>query len=251
MLLLNTEIEKAIYIRNISELKKIPKNYNRIYFGKELCADHFPSINTIKEILEFSNLHNMKFSLLTPIIHEHNIEKIKKILSWIKKIADIEIIINDYGIINSIKKSKATLSYGRLLNKFKKDPRIISLNISESQKINDMYFDDEGILDFFNENRISRIELDNLIEGINFTIPNKIKASLYVPYVHISAQKCIWKINNSCNEQCKNTKIQKFKQFKTPIYYTGKAQFIKNNKIPKYLLEKGIDRIVHMLNPPL
>ena len=108
------------------------KKFTRIYIGNEFCPLNFPDLNTLDTILNSALKEIFDITISFPFVREKNLNKYEKILDFLKEWCannnkQIEIIVNDWGTLNLItcKYKEFTPVLGRLLNKIKKDPRLI------------------------------------------------------------------------------------------------------------------------------
>ena len=115
------------YIRNKTLLHK---ELTRFYIGNEFCHNLFPDIELLIRMLDKCYETSLDITICTTYIMEHNItyynEVVDRIYRWcIEKNYSVEIIINDYGMIEllSDKVDYISMSLGCLLNKRKRDPR--------------------------------------------------------------------------------------------------------------------------------
>lgn len=193
-------MEKAIYISRIEQLKFWNKKFSRIYFGNEFCHHLMPRLEKIEEVYNFSKKKKVGFTLVTPYVDEAGLKKIVKILLAFEVIdPEIEVVINDWGILNIINKKYkfANLVLGRLLNKMKRDPRVVSDNFEIPEYLLKHYqncsLSIPWHLKFLKQNKIKRIELDNVLHGLDINFNNsdfKISdVSLYYPFGYITTTR--------------------------------------------------------------
>lgn len=281
-------IEKAIFIADISNLKLVTSKYKRLYFGSEFCERLIPRLNELRKIVSYCDRNKLSFSLVTPYVTRRGIENLEKLFLWLRnnKI-NCEIIINDYGILDLINEEYHTLQpvLGRLLTKQKRDPRIMDLMQAKPQrttffkKRNEYVFvfpqkSPDTLLSFFKEAninvpiirnflksyRIARVEIDNLLQGINLRIPkHSLSVSLYVPYGYITttrlcsanpfrAKKRFFCGISFCKKECKKYILElRNKNMPAIIYQKGNTLFFENRKVPgkRELVRKRIDRLVY------
>lgn len=287
-------IEKAIFITNIINLKYVTSKYNRLYFGNEFCEKLSPHLNELKQVIRYCDKNKLNFSLVTPYVTNTGLENLEKLFLWLQnnKI-NCEVIINDYGVLNLINEKYQILLpvLGRLLTKQKRDPRILRLIESEPKKCNLFknnnvyyiilpkkipaalisYFKETNInvpiiQSFLSRCRIKRVEIDNLLQGINLGIPkNSLSVSLYVPYGYITttrlcsanpfrnAKRFSCRIS-FCRKECGGYILELRSQYMPIIIYKkGNTMFFKNKKvlIQKELTEKGINRLVYQPEIPI
>ena len=275
------KMEKSLHITNFKNLKFFKQGqYQRIYWGVEFCQNLIPTVADTEEILSFIIKNNLKFSFVTPFVTEYKLEWLRRIFYWLnKKKLKCEIVVNDWGILEYLHsefKGYFELSLGRLLVRQQRDPamkrvlekqplfpvkgkdgkiRIIvhkppSKSYQEGIKasyVNSSLF--QGLLSKFG---IKRIELNNLIQGLNLE-GIKFKKSIYTPFVNISTSRfCpmesrfqkIYRIN-VCRRECqKYYEILRNRAIPKIIYKRGNTTFYKNPIDIKKVLKTDIDRLV-------
>jgi len=273
--------EKALYITKLANLKYFLRNkYQRIYWGVEFCQNLIPDLTDTQAILKFVKKENIGFTLITPFVTESGLERLNRIFHALKKEKSvIEIVINDWGVLGLLDVKYKTcfdLILGRLLTRQCRDLSIIKvlqkqppLAIRKNNgKINLIFHRppgkkyQEGMRaswvnsslpqKILSHSGINRIELNNLIQGLNVE-GLRIKKSVYTPYINISTtrfcpmnskrQKII-RIG-SCNWECqKYYDILRSRSIPKVIYKRGNTTFYENHLRVKEALPLGIDRIV-------
>lgn len=283
-------MEKAIYITKISQLKYVSNGYSRLYYGNEFCERLIPQPNDLKQVLSYVKKHKLDFSLVTPYITNYGLKRLKPLFKLLKDSSTAcEVIINDFGVLNLINHKYPNLTpvLGRLLTKQKRCPRLTKLLKRETRprlikdpknpKIKHLVFQKKLPLDldpyykgsnassvpiihdFLIKQRIYRIELDNIGQGLFLELPlDGLSASVYLPYVYISTtffclsagcdqkNSHLFKIK-PCKRQCqKYTFKLRHKTMSKVIYLKGNTQFYKNARTQFKEWEKiGVDRIVY------
>lgn len=287
-------IEKAIYVVNISDLKLATSKYERVYFGNEFCERLIPSHSQLIEIVQYCEQNNLDFSLVTPYVTDKGLRDLEKLFAWLNKNKKkCEIIVNDYGVLNLLNEKYQNLSpvLGRLLTKQKRDPRIEKLLKKKPKKrifINKKkeyliflprkvpsslvaYYRGANVnihnfQKFLADQRITRVEIDNLLQGINLRIPkDKLSVSLYVPYGYITTsrlcsanpfrkkRKFFCEISY-CKRECqKYTSELRNQNMPFILYKRGNTLFYQNKKISsnRWLAGKGIDRLIYQPKIPI
>lgn len=251
-------LEKAAHISDsdLNQLKKL-KGFSRIYFGDEFCEELIPAEKELKEILDFCSKNKLGFTLVTPFLTDRGIGKIKKLVEFLPE--NTEVVVNDFGLFNFLRKKKLKISLGRLLVKQKRDPRTIWLkNLIPGKGYK--YFKSSNvnsavIQEFLLENNINRVEIDNLLQGVKLKLDKNISASLYFPFVYVSAtrmcllNKCEW-LNErknirirECGRECKKYSfVLDNPTWPKPLILKGNTQYFINDNIKK--IPKNVDRIV-------
>jgi len=260
-------MEKALFINEVSQLKNL-ESYDRIYFGSEFCERLIPSREELVKVLDLVDANKLSFTLMTPFITDYGLDRLISLLDELsKKSKDAEIVINDWGLLNYIKKKHnfSNLVLGRLLNKQKRGPRIMNfindLSVGDLERFRECAVDVQIFKDFLIKNKFSRIELDNLLQGIKTNLSKgTLRGSIYYPYAYISTTRyCLSNFSNEasklnypgilpCKKQCKEVSFSlKNKAMPVQIKIIGNTQYFINKKIPEDLEEKGINRIVYQL----
>ena len=274
-------IERAIHITNLKNLKYLQKGgYQRIYWGVEFCQNLIPNLINTKKILRFVKQNNLRVSLVTPFVTERGLKRLKGIFAWLKeKRIDCEIVINDWGLLEYLHsefKGYFELSLGRLLVRQQRDPamkRVLEKQLPFAVKGKDgkiaifvhkppgklyqkgikaSYINSPLLQKFLFKFGIKRVELNNLIQGLNLD-GIRFKKSIYSPFVHISTTRfCPMQTRyqktyriNVCQRECqKYYEILRNKAMPKIIYKKGNTTFYKNPIDFKQALKMGIERIV-------
>ena len=149
---------------------------------------------------------------------------------------------------------------GRLLNRMKRGPRLMVVADKLPQTTME-YFQSSNLAapvlrQFLNKNRVRRVELDNVLQGIDFAL-DTLEASLYVPFAYVTTTRFC--LANSCDVPEKREMIGIFPCGKECQKYTfylrnpimlvtlirkGNTIFFSNEALPEGLEQKGISRIV-------
>ena len=272
VILNNMKTEKIKFIDNIKLLDKY-KNKKHIYFGAEFCEKKLFTLKDLKVIISRKN--KQQITLVFPYLTQQYLDKVKAMLPFINENTDTfcEIVFNDWGLFYFIRKNypNIKLVLGRLLTKQKTDPfayyTVYSKQAISSSKNNIFipkqiswetkeYFaqtliNSKIFQKFMIQNNIVRVELDNVNWEINVKLPKQIKASIYYPYVKITATRHCGLLNMLSNDKCKRQcEKQDIRLSKYRIDYNyiirGNSVNYKNNNLQndKELENNCIDRIV-------
>jgi hypothetical protein len=238
---------KAILISSVEGLH-LAKGYDILYFGHEFCEHLIPSLGDFKIAHNYAKNNNLGFTIVTPYVTDKGIKQISKIVSNFK---NCEIVINDWGVLDLLQNHDLKINLGRLLTKRKKDPRISNQEFNRDilDNLTNSNLQIQEFQNFLKQHKVSRIEIDNAVQGQPTT---SFPQSLYYPYVYLTTtRKCpfigINTLSNKvtflsgCTKECKkySAKISNDKLGK--IILKDNAQFFINNKLPK-----GIDRLVYI-----
>lgn len=274
-------IEKAIHITNLKNLRYFKKNeFDRIYWGVEFCQNLIPTIQDTEKILGFVRENNLKFSLVSPFVTEYGLKRLRSIFYWLnKKKVNCEIIVNDWGVLECLHGEFKRLFepvFGRLLVRQQRDPAMKEVLEKQppfavkgkdkkiriivhrppskfyQQGIKASYVNSNLFQGFLSKFGIRRVELNNLIQGLNLK-EIRFKKSIYNPFVHISTTRfCpmetryqkIYRIN-VCKKECQSYYgILCNKAVPAIIYKRGNTTFYKNPLDINNSSYLDIDRVV-------
>ncbi len=98
----------------------------RLYFGNEFCDRLIPSQRALRQMVEFAERANMALTLLTPMISDRRIGRLRQLLGSAP--VGTEVVVNDVGVLRMLARDFADLVpvAGRQLIKAIKDPRLPS-----------------------------------------------------------------------------------------------------------------------------
>ena len=261
-------MEFAVFVSKIGNLKFYDNSFTRLYFGNEFCEELIPPLNEVKSAIDFSIKKHLGFTLVTPFVTDKGIRKLIPLFETaselVKKGNEIEVVFNDWGILRLLKRDYNNLLpvMGRILNKMKRGPRLMAV-INYLQKDTAEYYqsinlDVPELIDFLKENHVRRVELDNVLQDINFSFVNKgIMVSLYMPFTYVSTTRLC--LANSCDipekqehigiypckKECqKYTFILQSLAMPVPLLRKGNTIFFKNEFPPSGFNEGNISRVV-------
>lgn len=265
-------MEKALYITKVDNLKYWDKGHTRLYYGMEFCERLIPPKEELNKIIKFVTEKKVGFTFVTPYVTEDYLKKIEYLLERVeKKAPNSEVVINDWGVLNVLNKKYGTLKpvLGRLLNKMKREPRVLNMLSKLSKECTTELKTPEVTVDSFKkvlkENNIGRIEFDNVLQGIE-SINLKgygFSGSLYYPFAYVTTTRLC--LTNSwggydydrigifpCQKDCQKLTFKlEYKTLPVPLILKGNTQFFKNEKLPTNLKGIGIDRIVYQPEIPI
>lgn len=245
----------------LSRLNNLPDlgGYDRLYFGAEFCSWAMPSGNEILQARTLARRSGLSFTLMTPVLREETLAELAELFQLLS--ADWrdedELLISDYGALEPARRylPRAQLVLGRALSGQKRGPRIADLALSaaaaEYFRQGSCYAREAGQL--LAENGIVRVELDNLLQGVE-PLPAGLKGSLHHPWLLVtSSRNCPYpddKTGRRCAVGCGETFRLSTPQTRLPLLQAGNSQFIENSELPADLAALGIDRLVEHLRLP-
>jgi hypothetical protein len=244
-------MEKSLYLPFIDNINNIKQTVNRLYIGNETCEHLIPSAPYIEKFLSLNKKGHYKMTFLTPWCTNHGIAKLRSIFKVLP--SETEVVFNDWGVLKLIQEHPNLVPVlGRFMITVKRDPRI-TINSTKINYFKRSNLNNNQFVDYLLENKIYRVELDNVIQLYSFQLPKIIKTSLYLPYVSItSTRKCLLNQNHNfnktvnCNnlEHCQKISITSMLFEKHKIYIFGNTQYYKNPTLPDNVEKLNIDRLV-------
>lgn len=236
---------------SIERIKQLDgrKTFNYIYFGNEFCEYRIPSLKDIERCISIAKEESLRVVLVTPPVTDYGLSKLEKIFDYfITNETDIDIVVNDYGVLELLKEKQSNIGIimGRVMDKTSHDSR------ASEEKINNYYGKSglefartPGVISLYTEKvlenyDISRYEFDMPLVGLD--LKGCQKKSLYWPYNYLTTGRvCSIRSynlegkdkylvgNKICDQGCRNVQIEKHK----PINGYG------NNVSDIFLFERG------------
>lgn len=222
----NLEIRECNKI--ISKLSNEKIKY--LYYGTEFCEMLLPNTRQVIDLVDICHCHNINPVLVTPTVTDWGIKKIEKIIEELlaRNVVDLTVVVNDFGVLELLKKKKIKCIMGRLFDKISHDSRGYSDDFYK-------YYGEDGMryakspgnlsncfINCINQYNINRFEFDMPKIGIDLYNSN-FAYSLYWPYSFISTGRvCLFKsfnqnaenkflVNGKCDLKCKTLQLQRRK----------------------------------------
>ncbi|HVN70902.1 MAG TPA: hypothetical protein VMU10_02670 [Desulfomonilia bacterium] len=269
---MKNDFELALYITSVEDLKHFSTQYTRIYFGNEFCERLIPSEIELGRVLDFVHDNHVDLTFLTPYVTNEGMDRLHPLLSLLGRQGNTcEVVFNDWGVLERINRESTSLQpvMGRLLNKMKRGPRLMHfLKLVPKETVD--YFKSCSLempvyQKFLMENRVTRAELDNLLQGIDLDLSGSgMSLSLYMPYAYVTTTRlCLacrsedpdWEDKIAlvpCSRECR---MYTFKLthpvLSVPLIRKGNTMFFKNETMPKGIASLGFDRIVFEPEVPI
>jgi len=255
---MKNHFEKSLFV---STEKEIKEEFDRLYFGNEFCEKLIPDRDTLERWYGLSKKKKKAFTFVTPFVTDAGLDKLGPLFSFLDAQEDVEIVFNDWGVLRLLRQHFTHLipALGRLLTKQRRDPRISGIltntqkaTVTKNQKGRIIVFPKKvppSLLEHFQASvinvpifqkfllsqRIRRIEIDNLIWGMNLVVPPEIGVSIYFPYGYVSTTRACWKISLSprpCKKVCKKYFFRiKEESLPVPFYSIGNTVFYRSDRI--------------------
>jgi hypothetical protein len=258
-------MERAVLVNNVDKLTQYGEPFDRLYFGHEFCQRLFPTADQIKQAHEAATSRGKAFTVVTPFVTNAGLALLRKRLQPLLSngAADsIEIVVNDWGVLNWLHREHPTvpLALGRLLTKQKRGPQIMNMvdrlpapAVAHFQCSN---VDIPHVQRFLESKGVKRVELDNLLQGM--VRNGGLAASLYYPYAYISTTRLCLLVDGDrpgknfrsiakCSHECMHYKVTlRHEDMPVPVVLKGNTQYFRNDKLPPNLEKLNITRLVHV-----
>lgn len=253
------KMEKAYLITQNTNLDNDFNDYQRFYIWDQYCEHNmfyfFDDKNFIKQIIKSWK----KITITTPIISEPWLIKFNTFLKNFIILNDnkkIEIIINDYWLLNLINRDfpQIEIIWWNFLSWQNKDPYLKVFKDKEEHK--KLSIDSSYYKKLFENKNIKTIELYNVFQWID--VQNNFNINIYYPYVVYSINRyCVNALINQNKkyleivENCNGCKGLENKDLSMSLkidnenvnqYFRWNKQFYKNNIL---IDNKKIKRVIY------
>jgi hypothetical protein len=264
--------EWALYATKVENLKHYRNEFSRIYFGNEFCQRLIPAINDLGQVLDFVSRNKLGFTFVTPYVTNDGLDILRPLFG---KIAEenpgSEVVFNDWGVLRILNEGYDGLEpvMGRLLNRMKRGPRLMNfmdvLPQSSIEYFRSCSIDVPLYRKFLIRNRVRRVELDNLLQGIELNLADSgITGSLYIPYAYVTTTRFCLAVSCDvhgkedvvgifpCRKECQEyTFYLTHSVMPVPLIRKGNTVFFKNERVPEDMEVRNIRRIVIEPEVPL
>lgn len=253
--------EKVLYISSLGDLPLFEQGrHNRIYFGTEFCENAFPRVQDIRLFVQYCGERNVPFSIVVPWGTEKIVGAVKEMLPVLPESS--EVIFNSWGVLGLVRQAGHVPVMGRVLVSIKRDPRAVPGSHLEQARNSNL--DLKRFQDFLIEEKIGRVELDNVRTGYSAELPPEIRSSLYYPFVYVAiTRKCGYPAAMqaarslarpfSCARECEGfgPVASEIRGGEKIVHSKGNAIFYFNDLIPAELGKLNVDRLVFMPRIPI
>lgn len=256
-------MEQALFVTKAENLGYFDPAYRRLYFGTEFCERLMPAADDLRRVLDFVEEKGLDFTLVSPYLTEDGLGRLEGLLELLWQIRPgSEVVFNDYGVLRVLRRHYPGLEpvLGRLMNRLKRGPRLIAV-IDKLPETTVAYFRDSNLnvpalSEFLGRWGIRRVELDNLLQGLGFTL-QRLKGSLYLPYAYVTTTRlCLASDSDApeqearigifpCRRECQRyTFYLSSVAMPVTLVRKGNTVFFRNDLVPDDIEMRGIDRLV-------
>ncbi len=257
-------MEKAVYIPSSAPFPEKLPACDRVYFGNEFCDELVAGPGAVARAAAMAKEKGAAFTLVTGYAGEFRVKDYCRLLETAASVSPgCEAVVNDWGLLAPCVANGLVPVLGRLLVRQKRDPRIPSFIESLAgplrARLRSAYLSGY-FLDFLRGKGIRRVEMDNLLQGIDDSELKGagISCSVYLPYVYVTVTRmCVFRGGNkqyhlsSCGRRClKGSTSLENREMKELLIMRGNAFFVRNDRVPQLAPDSPIDRIVHETDIP-
>lgn len=250
--------------------ENIPGDANRIYIGHETGVEQIPAmkdiIDTSHQILDT----NRQITLVTPaFLSEKDMNHMRQLIEAISGLTDglDEVVCNDWGLLYWLTEDNiAKPVIGRLLVGQATDPRLSVFDSPERQipferfvqhadgtmvrllyrrpkpalmsHLRSCAIANPEVLSFFTQLGVQRLEISNVLQGIEMTPGPGWSVSLHLPEVPVALARHNWSGNG--NQWLHPS-------FPVDLYKRNNMIFYRNYDKPENLSKLQIDRLVYRI----
>ena len=244
-------MERAICLHRLPDT--LPEPYQRLYFGSEFCPWRFPDEGQLHQALQACRAAGWSLTLLTPVLWQPFLPTLRARLAALLPLfsASDEVVVSDWGGVRLVREiaPRQTLVLGRALSGQKRGAQILDLQLNKAQR---QYFrssrwSSAETLALLREQGIARVELDNLLQGLE-PLPAPLTGTLHSPYAMVtSSRNCPFAGGRSeagCPQPCGEVFTLSSNQSAPTMLQAGNTQFLQLETLPADLPRLGIDRLV-------
>ncbi len=257
---------------------------SRIYFGNEFCQHLIPTLEEVKSAYNLAIDLECSFTLVTPYVTEDGLKKLIPLFEFLSNhTKGVEIVINDWGVMNLIHREypSLVLVLGRLMNKMPRDPRVTRhYNIPGVPK-DALAFPQQSNVTIqsyrtlLKSYGINRVELDNVFQGIDMDFNKlELEASIYISYGYVTTGRICLSGNlnltrekkfvsgNRCSKECQRYEVSLsntnsiFEDKDLILHHVGNTVFYSQEedmvlKAVEGCISNGINRIIYQPAIPM
>jgi hypothetical protein len=227
------------------------EQYGRLYIGDDFCERLTPAASGLEEILEFARHNDKKITLLTAYCTREGLNNLEPVLKALNSSgSEIEVVVNDLGVLRILngRFRNLTAALGRLYTSGLLRPYFWNSGIFEPNSeilkfYRGKYELSAEYFDFLRENRVTRVEFDNVCSLPLFAerfASEGFGVSMYYPFTFITtSRRCLFaggKLYSNkpalpdCSKECLGSRLilqNKTDYPEQKIFVKGNAQFIR------------------------
>jgi hypothetical protein len=220
-----------------------------------------PDARTVGRLQRLVDERQIAMTLVTAPCTNRGLARVEKMLG--AAAPGTEVVCNDWGVLERLGDSPFRPVFGRLLLRIPRGFSRVALDhISLEMRafLRHSSLDNTEFQAFLTERGVSRVELDNVVQGYSFRPGPAIRTSLYHPYVYIaSGRNCLharlrgrgdaYRTGRACGKVCGDVVVVgKIAAARERVLISESAHFYWNalscEALPADAREWGVDRLV-------
>lgn len=231
----------------LAELLAKDNGFTRLYLGSEFCEHARPERDALDAILRDCERSNRAFSLVTPICTPLGIGPWASIIDTLPP--GSEVVVNDLGLLPSVRDAACVPVHGRALNRVSRDPRVyLGMLSAELQRhFQSSIIHSETYQAWMRREGFARVELDHVPQGYRPLPKGCLPGSHYLPFSFVSAMRvCQGEVATCCpGTPCPTIQTR---VIESPLLLMGTASYAPG-RLPSSLGPLGFNRLVHQIPP--
>lgn len=279
-------MQRAVLVNSLRQLRKTRLDaFSRVYFGAEFCQNLIPDAEDVRNAAGILKRRSRELTFVTPPVTGRGLDKLELIFDYMNEdLPGSEVVVNDWGVLGLLRQRFPGLEtvLGRLLTKQKRDPKAVDI-LFNRQKAKRIFNESAGrhmlmiprqtpdsLLEhyrqsvinvkyfqgFLRSNNIKRVEVDNLLWGMDISMPKGMQVSIYFPYGYITTTRMCGLINltySRCDRQCDKFYLSyKYPWGNFKYYMRGNTVFYRSRPpSDRQLKGSGINRTVFQGSLPV
>lgn len=279
-------MERAVLVTHREELAWLEQpwefKFRRLYFGHEFCEHRIPDCQALELACAAAAERGLELTLVTPYVTDHGLGNLLHLFRFLDGLeAGTEVVVNDWGVLRVLRCNFPRLRpvLGRLLNKMIRDPRVAGsyagagVHAESAAVLRRSALTGTVYRSFLKSMGVERIELDNLIQGIDLDFRElELEGSLYYPYGCVTTGRaCLmgslglpagekFRPQPGCRRQCRDytatMSAPGVEQGDYTLLHKGNTVFYRQGEsLVKQALDVarrcGIGRLVYQPRPPM
>jgi hypothetical protein len=187
-------VEAAVFVRHdLADAAVRAASHARLYLGSETCESLVPVARTVRQLQQLVGERRIALTLVTPPCTDRGLARVERLLG--AAAPGTEVVCNDWGVLERLHDSPFQPVLGRLLLRIPRGFSRVALDHMSPEMrafVRHSSLDSAEFRAFLAEQRVARVELDNVAQGYSFRSGPTLRTSLYHPYVYIaSGRRCL------------------------------------------------------------
>lgn len=222
--------------------------FSRLYFGTETCNHRMPDPRMLERVIRLCADVGLQLTFVTPPLYDSSFPLFERLIRLLPPAT--EVVLNDFGAIEYVRKAACLPVFGRTLNRVVRDPRIELDVLPEKLK----RFTHQSLVhaplmqEMLRDFGFVRVELDNVPQGLDPLPEDALPCSLVFPHMLVTLGRfCGTRFAAHCpGRPCfdASTFVNE-----APLIYDGVAAYSVRPVLPQDLRCLRVDRLVRQVGP--